>query len=158
MERFGGHAQAIGLEVAAAKLPDLRARLEAAAAGSWPPELLLRRHEYELEVAPRAVDVSLLERLLALHPHGMGNPHPVLRVGPLTLEGVPRVFGQGHVRAHARGDDGGAVRLLIWHRGEPESTVTLPQRLEVLAQLEWDSYAQAPVLEVTASRAAPAES
>jgi single-stranded-DNA-specific exonuclease len=152
LERFGGHAQAIGLEVAAAKLPDLRARLELMAATSWPPELLLRRHEYELEVAPCAVDEALLERLVALQPHGMGNPHPILRVGPLTIAGAPRVFGQGHLRAQARGDDGGTVRLLVWHRGESETVATLPERLEVLAQLDWDSYTQAPVLEVIASR------
>jgi single-stranded-DNA-specific exonuclease len=158
LERFGGHAQAIGLQVVAADLPALRARLETAAGACWPAELLRRRHEYELEIAPREVDESLLERLFALHPHGMGNPHPVLRVGPLTLEGVPRIFGRGHLRVQARGDDGGAVRLLVWHRGEPESVARLPERLEVLAQLEWDSYLQAPVLEVMASRAAPAES
>jgi single-stranded-DNA-specific exonuclease len=152
--RFGGHAQAIGLEIERSKLAEVRARLESAAAASWPVELLQRRHEYELEVAPRAVDENLLERLLALQPHGMGNPHPVLRVGPLTLDGPPRVFGQGHLRALARGDDGGAVRLLLWHRDPSEAAATLPERLEVLAQLDWDSYAQAPVLEVVASRPA----
>ena len=152
MVRFGGHAQAIGLEVAADRLPELRARLERQASASWPPELLERRYEYELEVAPRAVDEPLLDRLLALEPHGMGNPNPVLRVGPLTLQGAPRVFGQGHLRALARGDDGGVVRLLRWRRGEPETAPALPERLEVLGQLEWDSFLQAPVLEVVAMR------
>jgi single-stranded-DNA-specific exonuclease len=153
MVRFGGHAQAIGLEVAADRLPDLRARLERHATASWPPELLQRRYEYELEVSPRGLDESLLDRLLALEPHGMGNPNPLLRVGPLTLQGPPRVFGQGHVRALARGDDGGVVRLLQWRRGETETAAALPERLEVLGQLEWDSFLQAPVLEVTATRA-----
>jgi single-stranded-DNA-specific exonuclease len=152
MERFGGHAQAVGLEVVASRLPELRARMEAAGAAAWPPELLERRHEYELEVAPRAVDETLLERLLVLQPHGMGNPHPVLRVGPLRIEGPPRPFGQGHLRALARGDDGGLVRLLLWRRGDAETAPPLPERLEVLAQLDWDSFAQAPVLEVMASR------
>jgi single-stranded-DNA-specific exonuclease len=152
MVRFGGHAQAIGLEVAAGGLHDLRARLEATASADWPPELLARRYEYELEIAPGAVDESLLDRLLALEPHGAGNPNPVLRVGPLTLEGPPRTFGQGHLRAQARGDDGGLVRLLMWRRGETETAPALPERFEVLGQLEWDGFLQAPVLEVIASR------
>ena len=152
MVRFGGHAQAIGLEVATDRLDQLRARLERQASASWPPELLARRYEYELEVAPRDVDESLLDRLLALEPYGMSNPNPVLRVGPLTLQGEPRVFGKGHLRALARGDDGGAVRLLRWRRGEPETAPALPERLEVLGQLEWDSFLQAPVLEVVAMR------
>jgi single-stranded-DNA-specific exonuclease len=150
--RFGGHAQAIGLEAATASLSDLRARLEAHAAAQWPAELLVRRHEYELEVAARAVDEDLLDRLLVLEPHGMSNPSPLLRVGPLTLEGPLRVFGQGHLRASARGDDGGIVRLLQWRRGESETAPTLPDRLEVLGQLEWDGFLQAPVLEIAAYR------
>jgi single-stranded-DNA-specific exonuclease len=151
--RFGGHAQAIGLEVAADRLPELRTRLEERAAASWPPELLTRRYEYELEVPPRGVDESLLDRLLAFEPHGTANPNPMLRVGPLTLQGAPRVFGQGHLRATARGDDGGVVRLLQWKRGESETAPTLPERFEVLGQLEWDGFLQAPVLEVAAVRA-----
>ena len=152
MVRFGGHAQAIGLEVAADSLPELRARLEASAAAAWPPELLARRYEYELEVAPREVDEALLDRLRLLEPFGAGNPSPLLRVGPLTIEGAPRIFGKGHLDAQARGDDGGLVRLLLWCRGDSDAAPALPERLEVLGQLEWDSFLQAPVLEVTASR------
>jgi single-stranded-DNA-specific exonuclease len=156
MTRFGGHAQAIGLEVPTAELPALRQRIEAAASAEWPPELLERRHEYELAVPARAVDEKLLERLLALQPHGMGNTHPLLRVGPLTIERAPRVFGRGNLAVRARGDDGGEVRLVVWNRGENEGDATLPPRLEVLAQLDWDGYEQAPVLEVIASRPATA--
>jgi hypothetical protein len=142
--------------VATEELAGLRARLEASAAASWPPELLLRRWEYELEVAPRDVDETLLDRLLALAPYGMSNPNPMLRVGPLTVAGPPRVFGEGHLRAVARGDDGGTVRLLLWRRGETESAPALPQRLEALGQLEWDGFLQAPVLELAAFRACAA--
>ncbi|HVR29690.1 MAG TPA: single-stranded-DNA-specific exonuclease RecJ [Thermoanaerobaculia bacterium] len=155
LERFGGHAQAIGLEVAAGRLPDLRATLEAAATQAWPAELLERRHEYELEVAPRAVNEGLLEHLLALQPHGMGNPPPLLRVGPLTVEGAPRVFGRGHLSVRTRGDDGGVARLVVWRRDESTAPSELPARLEVLAQLDWDGWLQAPTLEVVATRAAP---
>ncbi len=109
----------------------------------------MRRFEYELEVAPRGVDEALLDRLLALEPHGMGNPNPVLRVGPLTLEGAPRVFGKGHLRAQARGDDGGAgPTAAAGAAASRRPAPTLPERLEVLGQLEWDSFLQAPVLEV----------
>jgi len=57
------------------------------------------------------------------------------------------------------------VRLLQWRRGEAgrggvdgetESVSTLPERLEVLGQLEWDGFLQAPVLEVVAERPARA--
>jgi hypothetical protein len=44
------------------------------------------------------------------------------------------------------------VRLLQWQRGEAETAPALPERLEVLGQVEWDSFLQAPVLEVVATR------
>src|ERR1700710_1365902 len=131
MERFGGHAQAIGLSVATDRLEELRAEWEVAGE-AWPPELLARRGqdqvppaprggpppalappellarrvEYELHLEPREVSPRLLAQLGALEPFGQGNPRPLLRTGPLRLDGVPRNFGKGHLSARARGGGG----------------------------------------------------
>ena len=69
MERFGGHAQAIGLSVATDRLEELRAEWEAAGR-AWPPELLARRVEYELHLEPSEVTPRLLAQLGALEPFG----------------------------------------------------------------------------------------
>jgi single-stranded-DNA-specific exonuclease len=149
MERFGGHAQAIGLTVATDRLEELRAEWEAAGEG-WPPELLARRVEYELHLEPREVSPRLLAQLGALEPFGQGNPRPLLRTGPLRLDGEPRSFGKGHLSARARGEDGTAVELLGW-RWE-ERAGSLRGSFEVLACVENDTYRGGPVLRLVDSR------
>jgi single-stranded-DNA-specific exonuclease len=149
--RFGGHAQAVGLTAAVAALPDLRGEWEAAAAG-WPPEVLARRLEYELEVAPRQITSRLVADLARLEPFGQGNPRPLLRTGPLRLDGAPRPFGQGHLSARTRGGDGAPVELVGW--GWQERAADLAGMFEVLACAEHDAYRGGPVLRLVDSRPA----
>jgi single-stranded-DNA-specific exonuclease len=149
LERFGGHAQAIGLTVATERLEELRAEWEAAGE-AWPPELLARRVEYELQLEPREVTSRLLAQLAALEPFGQGNPRPLLRTGPLRLDGEPRNFGKGHLSARARAEDGSAVELVGW-RWE-ERAESLRGSFEVLACVENDTYRGGPVLRLVDSR------
>jgi single-stranded-DNA-specific exonuclease len=149
MERFGGHAQAIGLTVATDRLEALRGEWEAAGE-AWPPELLARRVEYELHLEPREVSPRLLAQLGALEPFGQGNPRPLLRTGPLRIEGAPRTFGKGHLSARARAEDGSAVELVGW-RWE-ERAESLRGSFEVLACVENDTYRGGPVLRLVDSR------
>ncbi len=149
MERFGGHSQAVGLTVGLAHLPGLRGEWEAAA-GEWPEEVLTRRHEYEIDVPPSEIRPELLAELAGLEPHGQANPRPLLRTGPLVLSGPPRLFGNGHLAARARGEDGSPVELLGW--GWQARAATLGGRFEVLGYLEKDAYTGGPVLRLVDSR------
>jgi len=149
MERFGGHAQAVGLTVAADRLEELRREWEEAGA-AWPEELLARRVEYEMHLPPLAVTAGLLAQLAALEPYGQGNPRPLLRTGPLRIEGEPRAFGKGHLSARARGEDGALVELVGWRWGERAGS--LRGSFEVLACVEDDSYRGGPVLRLVDSR------
>jgi len=149
MEKFGGHSQAIGLTVATDRLEELRSEWEAAGA-EWPEEMLVRRVEYELHMAPAEVSPRLLAQLARLEPFGQGNPRPLLRTGPLRIEGEPRNFGNGHLSARARGGDGAAVELVGWRWGE--RVRDLRGSFEVLACVEDDSYRGGPVLRLVDSR------
>ncbi|HXT49592.1 MAG TPA: single-stranded-DNA-specific exonuclease RecJ [Thermoanaerobaculia bacterium] len=151
LERFGGHAQAIGLTVRTDRLDSLRAAWEEAAS-RWPPDALGRTRVYELELAPRHVNRQLLRQLEQLEPHGEGNPRPLARVGPLRLLGSPRTFGRGHLRALASGPDGHRVPLLGWN-WEARSA-SLRGDFEVLATLERDRLTGEPVLHLVDARPA----
>ena len=152
MVRFGGHAQAIGLTVAPARLEALRAAWEASS-GDWDDAPFVRCHEYELTVAPEEIDDALVDELDALEPHGQGNPQPLLRVGPLRLDGTPRLFGKRerrHLAARAAGDAGGTVSLLGW--GWADRAAALAAPFEALGHLERDRYDGRPVLRLVDSR------
>ena len=151
LERFGGHAQAIGLSVALDRLEELRAEWEAAAA-AWPAEALVRRHQYELHLPPRALRRGLLAELGQLEPHGQGNPQPLLRTGPLRLDAPPRVFGNGHLSLRARAEDGTGLALVGWRW--QERVGAFAGSFEVLGHLEVDGYTGEPCLRLLDARPA----
>jgi single-stranded-DNA-specific exonuclease len=149
MIRFGGHAQAVGLTVRLDVLEELRREWEAAGA-EWPAGLLARRHEYELELPPRRLTSKLVAQLGRLEPYGMGNPRPLVRTGPLSLEGPPRLFGNGHLSGRATSDDGASVDLVGW--GWQERATDLSGTFEALGWIEHDAYRGGPCLRLLDSR------
>lgn len=154
--RFGGHAQAVGMSADPGSLEALRAAWEEAAAEEWPADLLRHRYEYELRLSPEEVGRDLLDRLSRLAPFGQGNPEPLLRVGPLRLQGAPRHFGKGHISARAVGAEGGEEIGLLGWRWEDRAD-DLQGEFEVLAYLEEDTYRSEPVLRLLDCRPAAPE-
>ncbi|HXU34049.1 MAG TPA: DHHA1 domain-containing protein, partial [Thermoanaerobaculia bacterium] len=148
--RFGGHAQALGLSADLGGLSALRDEWEEAAAGGFAPELLVRSHRYELEAAPKEIDLAWLDALARLAPFGQGNPQPVVRVGPLEPAGPPRYFGADHLSARARGLDGGSLNLVGW--GWQPRAEDLTGRFEVLGTLDFDRFLGAPVMRLIDAR------
>jgi len=152
--RFGGHPQAIGLSVAVSELPDLRNAMEETA--EWPPGVLVRRREYELDLSAEQIGSDLYAELARLEPHGEGNRRPLIRLGPLERVGPLREFGEDHLKLRARAAGGEAseagrpVWLLGW--GWRERAARLDGRFEALGALEWDSYQGGPVVRLEDAR------
>ncbi len=147
--RFGGHAQAVGLSAATQRLSKLRSGWQAAAA-AWPPELLVRTLEYEAALPPDALDEELLADLERFEPFGVGNPEPVLRVGPLRLLGSPREFGRGHLSAAALSTGGRPLSIVGW--GWAGRSAELHGEFEALGTLRRDRYRETLVLHLEAAR------
>ena len=148
MLRFGGHPQAIGLTVDSGRLEELRDRLLAAAA-EIPGDSLRAVLEYEGLLGAAEVNDGLWQRLRLLQPHGMGNPEPVFRMGPLSAQAV-RAFGAGHQEITARGLDGGAVKLLAWQ--SQGLTLDPSQPFEVLATVERSGWHGGLQMRILAAR------
>jgi single-stranded-DNA-specific exonuclease len=149
MERFGGHAQAVGLTARLDRLEELRQEWEEAGR-EWPESLLAGRHEYELHLEPRQISLRLLADLAKLEPYGQGNPRPLVRTGPLRLDGAPRAFGGGHLSARTRGASGAIVEVVGWGwQGRAED---LDGEFEVLGHVEADSYRGGTVMRLVDAR------
>ncbi|MDX1501734.1 MAG: single-stranded-DNA-specific exonuclease RecJ [Thermoanaerobaculia bacterium] len=148
-ERYGGHAQAIGLSVPAASLGELRREwLEAAA--EWDPDLLRRRFRYDARLDAAAIDFPLLEQVQRLAPFGIGNPRPLFRLGPLEPAAPPRRFGQGHGALRALAGDGVSVELSGWGWGDRLEEIAGP--FEVLGRVELDRYLGRPIVRLVDAR------
>jgi single-stranded-DNA-specific exonuclease len=107
LERFGGHAQAAGMDVATTALPAFREAFAAEARRRLEGHELRPRLKIDLELPERPVERRLLELLRYVGPHGIGNPRPVFLLrGAQAL--AAKEVGRGHLSLRLRK---GAVRL-----------------------------------------------
>jgi single-stranded-DNA-specific exonuclease len=82
LERFGGHAAAIGLTIQKGQIDSFRNMLEKAISEQHPlDEALL----IDAEVDLRRVDFQLIRQIGLLSPYGASNPEPVLSVNRLRI-------------------------------------------------------------------------
>ena len=96
--RFGGHAQAAGMDLALSELDAFREHFNRVAReqlGGTTPVPVLRA---DAEVSLGSVDLQLAHWMRYMEPHGMGNPGPLLVVRGARVEGA-RVVGDGHLKA-----------------------------------------------------------
>jgi single-stranded-DNA-specific exonuclease len=139
LERFGGHAQAVGMTVRVDRLGMLRDSLETAAA-EWSERLAVRELRYDLALPLAAAAPELPAVLAALGPFGVGNPEPVFRFGACSVLTEPRRFGNGHLRfevGESAGDDVPRRRVVWWRAGEG-AEAQRGRRLDLLAAIEAD--------------------
>ncbi len=107
LERFGGHAQAAGMDLAAAALPAFRVAFAAEARKRLEGQDLRPCLRIDLELPEQPVRQRLLELLQYLGPHGIGNPRPVFLLRAAEVYDA-KVVGRGHLRVRLRK---GPVRL-----------------------------------------------
>jgi single-stranded-DNA-specific exonuclease len=96
--RYGGHAHAVGFSLPSARVPELRAHLDAYArqrltAADFEP-LLDLDGELDLE----EVTPDLFQALERLEPFGHGNPEPVFSARAVRLMAPPRILKDKHVK------------------------------------------------------------
>jgi single-stranded-DNA-specific exonuclease len=101
LERFGGHRQAAGMQLAVESIPAFREAFQAEAREHLSPELLEPVLRPDLDVDLADADVDLAHWLGYLGPHGMGNRGPLFRARGVEVAGA-REVGTGHLKASLR--------------------------------------------------------
>ena len=98
MGRFGGHAQAAGMDVDRDRIPELRAAFNAEARRRLAGQELQPVLRSDVELPLDAADLELVKWLDYLGPHGIGNPGPVFLARNVRV-GAARVVGERHLKA-----------------------------------------------------------
>lgn len=105
MGRFGGHAQAAGMDVDRDRVPALREAFNAEARRRLEGEELRPVLRSDVELRLEEADLQLVHWLEYLGPHGIGNPGPVFLARDVRVDGA-RVVGDRHLKASlVRGAD-----------------------------------------------------
>ncbi|MDR7416563.1 MAG: single-stranded-DNA-specific exonuclease RecJ [Armatimonadota bacterium] len=85
LEAFGGHAQAAGLSLPVEHLEAFRERFEEAVRSRIRPEDLVPTLDLDAELSLAELDDRLVQALLSLEPHGVGNPRPLFSLRGLQV-------------------------------------------------------------------------
>ncbi len=112
---FGGHDQAVGGTLPAARFEEFRQSARAHFTERIPAARLERVEEAELELPLEELREEVTRRLLDFEPHGMGNPRPVFYCGATSFDGEPMALGERGLRGRLR-RDGPALPCLSWSR------------------------------------------
>jgi single-stranded-DNA-specific exonuclease len=100
--RYGGHAHACGFAMLAAKVDELRTRLDAFARtrltpADFDPVLDLDADLWLGEITP-----ELFQALQLLEPYGVGNPEPLFAARGVQLTAPPRILKDKHIKLKLR--------------------------------------------------------
>jgi single-stranded-DNA-specific exonuclease len=96
MERFGGHAQAAGLEISCEKLVELRQAVnEVADKHIIQADYATPTLDIDAEVNLNELDLNGVRLLECMEPFGQGNPEPVFKADNVEIASPPRVVGKG---------------------------------------------------------------
>jgi single-stranded-DNA-specific exonuclease len=115
--RFGGHKQAAGLTMEAARVPEFRGRINAYADAVLEPDQLRPRLRIDAPLTLKGITPDLVRGLDSMGPFGMGNPRPVFHATPVEIVDGPRAIKERHLTM-TFSQDGRRFRGIAWRAAE----------------------------------------
>jgi single-stranded-DNA-specific exonuclease len=153
--RFGGHRQAAGLTMDAARVGEFRARINEYADARLEPEDLMPRLRIDAALGLRAINPDVVEGLSALEPFGLGNPRPIFHAHPVEIIDGPRVLKDRHLRMTFR-QEGRVFRGIAWRAAARAEFLDAHRAGLALAfSLDRDEYQGETYVQLTMADAKP---
>ncbi len=115
--KFGGHRQAAGLTMEAARVPEFRQRINSWADEILHPDQLRPRLRIDAPLTLKGITHDLVRGLDSLGPFGMGNPRPVFHASPVEIVDGPRTLKERHLKM-TFSQEGRRFRAIAWRAAE----------------------------------------
>ncbi len=147
--QFGGHRQAAGVTIEAARIGELRARLSRHANDCLGPSDLVPRLRIDAGLGLREISGAVVRDLARLGPFGAANPKPVFRAAPVDLIAAPRKLKNRHLALMVK-QAGRAFRAMAWRAADRESYLAANRSgLELAYSLSESEYRGERTTELT---------
>ncbi len=140
--KFGGHRQAAGVTLDAARVEEFRERFRAFASGrltvaDFEPEI-----EIDAEIGFDEVTDQTVAELLNLAPFGFGNAPPTLVVRGVEVAAAPDIKNDKHLFLRLK-SQGRMLRAKAWNFAERAAEFAPGASIDVALQFEDDAYSAA---------------
>src|SRR5204863_909372 len=138
--RFGGHKQAAGLALDAARIREFRAAVNAVADETLGPDDLMPRLRIDGDLTFRDISGGVASGIISLAPFGAGNPRPVFAARGVEIIDGPRKLKDRHLKMALR-QDGRVFRAIAWRAAERHDYLAEHKAaLDVAFSLEQNQY------------------
>jgi single-stranded-DNA-specific exonuclease len=149
LSRFGGHRQAAGLTLDAARIKELRLAVNAVADETLGPEDLMPRLRIDGDLTFRGITGGVAAGVASLAPFGAGNPRPVFAARGVEIIDGPRKLKERHLKMALK-QDGRIFRAVAWRAAERHDyLVEHKAALDVAFSLEQNQYNGETFVELT---------
>lgn len=140
LDRFGGHKQAAGLQLEAAKIPAFRRAINDHAAGALSPDDLRPNLSFDGPLDFDVLTPRVVSDLMAMAPFGLANPKPVFSASGIDVVDGPRRLKERHLKMSLR-QKGRTFRAIAWNAVEKEPVLAGGAgALEVAYALEQNEF------------------
>jgi single-stranded-DNA-specific exonuclease len=147
--RFGGHRQAAGLTMDAARIGEFRARINAHALDLIEPTDLMPRLRIDGSLRLAEIDPLVVDGLDLMAPFGCANPKPVFDGSAVEMVGDPRRIKERHLKLRVR-QDGRIFSAMAWRCAERAAFFTENRHaLRLAYSLERQTWQGETTLELT---------
>ncbi len=137
---FGGHRQAVGVTLAAARVPELRRRLEQCAGAALTDHDLTPVLRIDAVIDLCDLTGPAIDGIFSLAPFGFGNPEPVLALMDATVAAEPVVMKERHLRFSV-GQAGRVLGVKAWNFAGRAAELRPGARIDLALSIEPDAYA-----------------
>jgi single-stranded-DNA-specific exonuclease len=115
--KFGGHRQAAGLTMEAARVPEFRARINAYGDQVLEPDQLRPRLRIDGPLSLRGITHDLVQGLDLMGPFGLANPRPVFHADGVAIVDGPKTIKERHLKM-TFAQEGRRFRAIAWRAAE----------------------------------------
>jgi single-stranded-DNA-specific exonuclease len=115
--KYGGHKQAAGLTMEAARIPEFRERINAHGLACLEPTDLMPRLRIDTGLSFAGIDPRLMAGLEQMAPFGLANPKPVFEAAGVELLGAAQRIKERHLKLQFR-QDGRVFKAMAWRSAE----------------------------------------
>ncbi len=137
--KFGGHRQAAGVTLDAARIHEFRRRLRAYAAERLTPADFERELVIDAGIHIEEITDDSIAEVLDLAPFGCGNPAPLFVLRGVEVAAPPEIKSDKHVFARFR-SGGRFLRVKAWNFATRTGELVPGARLDLAVEFQQDAY------------------
>lgn len=156
LTRFGGHRQAAGLTMDAARIREFREAVNAFADAVLSPDDLRPRLTIHAELGLGAIDQPLAAAVATLAPFGAANPKPMFAARGVRLIDGPKVMAERHLSMTLQ-HEGRAFRAVAWRAaGQKDDVAAHRDALDIAYSIDINRFRGDTRVELTLTDIRPA--